>query len=1349
MKRKIVSVILTLFMLMPLASHFAGFAAVAPTITVPSVSDTAGSTVSVAITIENNPGILGAALEFTFDAGLELVNAACGDAFSALTMTKPGKLTSPCKFVWDGQELNEDDTQDGTVVVLQFKIPEDAETGTKYSITASYEAGDFVNAYLKPISPGIVNGWIEVLDYVYGDLDENKKINTSDVILLRRHIAGGYEQTVNEKAADVNNDNKKNSTDVILMRRYIAGGYGVTFPYTEEKCNHVMKEISYKAPTYTAVGNITYWECEACGMYYGDKDGTTEIMLGETVIPVLVKDEYTIQYACDMVPFEGNTPVYIPDDVYSPSKRKVLPIPKMDTYKFLGWSDENGRMYGTELPEGTTGDLVLYANWASDRNKAVPVEKIGDPIICEDSENGQILFVYEIGEIHNIPIFETQDLLVVNGLITSTGVVKQTSIKKENAEEIGKTIANTTTNSATWSFSKDWNEIVSVSEEWAEENGMSMEEAEAFSKNTSNTYNTVNSSSGSLGIIEDESSSYRKSQNKGHVQNTYDEDIKYTNFNVDGKFSTSTTVSAGMKFPLTIGSAELGASNTTAFEIGAGYNEQNYTKDIQSGTTSWEENIDESATKATTLSAEKTWNTMQGFSASNSTSASSEISKAVSKLISQKYSEDTTYTTGGSEGETQEQSSSNAQEDLYSASVTYSEAEMEISERKFESNGHTYGAYRLVQVGMAHVFAVVGYDIKNKSYYTYTHSILDDDVYKEYLDYSYDRTFRDYETTTLSFEIPVFVNDYVNSRIASSKLQVNDNGVVMKYLGNADDEVILIPSYYTRINATTKEAEMIKIRGIAPGLFKGNTSIIGVTLGNFINEIPASAFEGCTALKEVVCPNVVRIGDNAFKGCVSLSTFSLPNEIESVGENAFDGIQGLSSRAPTKEIAEIVANSNARNITLDISGIVAEDFSDLPLNIGEIETFKLLGAHKEYKGLTVDSDARETIISGITVFDCTGVPLELSSPNVTLERVTVHSDGFALALKAEETTLSVEGVSSMQTDGSESIIGKNINLVQLHDEAYSAIETNGSVLVCGSVTNNDGYIETEKIVTITEDEYINYLTQRKVTFDANGGTASKAYKMVPYNNPMGDPASATRDYYTFDGWYTEAEGGERVTAETVIVEDVTLFAHWVQNDVSAWTKATEVPEDVEIVDKKYTYNLTSETTSGSSSLSGWTQYKSTWVWGGWSGWLDYNPGSNSNREITTQQVVTGYNQKKQWFYSRYYKWNGSYYIAWGIKGNCNIYEDTGWLDYSLPHEDTHDCGKAYGRGWVNGRDVYWYNEQTRWVANYDSPINKTQWKYRDKIFTYYFRKVETLESATLPEGSNISNVQEWVQYRNK
>ena len=1405
-QKRIFSLILSLVLMTSLFTPFSAFATGNATkITVSSVSDTAGSTVNVVVAIENNPGILGATLTFDFDNELKLVGASNGEAFAALQMTPPGILKSPCNFTWDGQEIADKDIRDGNILTLRFKIPDDAVAGTKYKIAASYMVGDIMDNYLKPVTVEIEDGIIEVNDFTYGDVNSDRAINSGDTILIRRHIAGGYEQDIKEEAADVNVDNSINSGDTILVRRFIAGGYGITFPYSTDVCNHMMQFYPAKAATEEEEGNKEYWYCKACNKYFKDERGTNEISKADTITPVLPKSEYTIQYMCDMVPIgPDNKPITYEPDTYKPTQTIILPVPKMDTYKFLGWSDKSGRMFGTEIPEGTTGDLVLYANWASNRNKAVPVKKLEAPIICEDSENGQILFVYEIGRIENIPMFETQDLLVANGLITSTGIVKQNSITKGNAEEIGKTIANTTTNSSTWSLSKDWNETTSVSEEWAEQQGMTVEEAEAFSKSDSNTFNIVNSSGGSSSLVNNDSSSYKMSANKGHEDSNTTENQKYTNYNIDGKYSNSTTVdarmsaelnaglSAGLKVPLkgkaegSLGAnvggslgAEAGISNTSAWEIGLGAETGGYVKGSSTGTDNWGVSVDASNAKSSTYTSEKTWNSEQGFSSSSSTSSTSSVSKSVSELISQKHSKDTSYSTGGSEGESKEYASSNANEDKYSSSVTYSEAEISISERKFESTGNTYGAYRLVQVGMARVFGVVGYDIKNKTYYTTTYSVLDDDEYKEYLDYSYDRTFNDYETSVLPFEIPIFVNNYVNSRIASSKLQINDSGIVTKYLGEADDEVVLIPSYYTRTNNTTGKAEMFKITGIAPGLFKDNTNIIGVSLGNFVSEIPDSAFEGCTALKEVVCPNVISIGANAFKGCISLSEFTLPNEIEYIGEEAFDGIPAIKSNAPTKEIASIVANSNIQNITLDISSIEADDFSDMSFAVGEIQTFKLLGGTddgaKEYRGLNISSDALTTIISGITISESDVVPIEVSSPNLTLERVTAQSEGFALILKADETVLSLEGVSSLLSESSHGIIAKNITLSQINDETYSEIQTNSSVLVCGTVNENEGYIAEDKIVTITEEEYINYLTSRKVTFDANGGVlgAETSYKMVPYNGVMGELPFVSRDYYQFKGWFTEAEGGEEVTAETVMTSlvDITLYAHWEDNITSEWVLKSEMPEDAQIVDTKYTYTLTEYITSGSSSMSGWTKAKDeTWEWGpygGWSGWSTNQYYGSDSRQVESvgreQWIDTSYNLHEY----HYYCWTpkkGWYYTTKSAAAAAGVGTPVLkeiWISYQLApnkysggmqHYGPYDDGYLYFKadGTAGGLTPF---ERDRWIP--DGYWKRwTEWRYRDrsKIWTYYYKRDSNKESAeypVTPNGCDISNIEEWVQYKAK
>ncbi|MBP3238619.1 MAG: InlB B-repeat-containing protein [Lachnospiraceae bacterium] len=72
----------------------------------------------------------------------------------------------------------------------------------------------------------------------------------------------------------------------------------------------------------------------------------------------------------------------------------------------------------------------------------------------------------------------------------------------------------------------------------------------------------------------------------------------------------------------------------------------------------------------------------------------------------------------------------------------------------------------------------------------------------------------------------------------------------------------------------------------------------------------------------------------------------------------------------------------------------------------------------------------------------------------------------------------------------------------------------------------------------------------KVSFNANGGSVSTSSKNVTYGMTYGTLPTPTRDYYTFNGWYTAASGGSQVTSSTkvTITATQTLYAHWSAND---------------------------------------------------------------------------------------------------------------------------------------------------------------------------------------------------------
>lgn len=71
----------------------------------------------------------------------------------------------------------------------------------------------------------------------------------------------------------------------------------------------------------------------------------------------------------------------------------------------------------------------------------------------------------------------------------------------------------------------------------------------------------------------------------------------------------------------------------------------------------------------------------------------------------------------------------------------------------------------------------------------------------------------------------------------------------------------------------------------------------------------------------------------------------------------------------------------------------------------------------------------------------------------------------------------------------------------------------------------------------------------KLTFDANGGTVSPTEKEIIYQDVYGELPTPSRIGHTFQGWYTEREGGVHVVSSTryEIAGDSTLYAHWKVN----------------------------------------------------------------------------------------------------------------------------------------------------------------------------------------------------------
>ena len=70
-----------------------------------------------------------------------------------------------------------------------------------------------------------------------------------------------------------------------------------------------------------------------------------------------------------------------------------------------------------------------------------------------------------------------------------------------------------------------------------------------------------------------------------------------------------------------------------------------------------------------------------------------------------------------------------------------------------------------------------------------------------------------------------------------------------------------------------------------------------------------------------------------------------------------------------------------------------------------------------------------------------------------------------------------------------------------------------------------------------------------VQFDANGGSCDTASRSVTNNSTYGTLPEPARTGCTFEGWYTAATGGTKVTADSkyTAAADSTLYAHWTAN----------------------------------------------------------------------------------------------------------------------------------------------------------------------------------------------------------
>lgn len=1462
--KKLLSVFLALLMMLTVfpASMIAN-AANATTVTVESVNAVPGSNVEVNINVKNNPGILAANFTVTYDKGLTLINSKSGDAFSALSMTKPENYNSPCKFGWDALEIADEDIKDGTILTLTFSVDKGVSANSKFNVKLSYQNGNIIDSDLNDIPVTINNGSVTIIDYIPGDINGDGTIDLKDVTLVRRLVTG-YSVTANKLAADVNGDGEITMKDVVLIRRYVvdAEGYGVTLvPGGSNVHTHTMTATAAKAATCTENGNIAYWYCSSCEKYFTDKDGNNVVSQADTVIkakghtvvidpaveptdentgltegshcstcgtvlkkqeiiPIPIKTKYSITYhisngdeylaqqtiqndnpttytseqgvskfANPSVPgyqflgwydlpsgdaaeniksipagTTGNIDLYarwekltykvnfsselipVASETYTVDEEHVLPSPKLDGYIFSGWSDDNGNVI-KNIPAGTVGAKTYTANWISERNQAWTYKDYGTPLMYEDSDTNTILFVYNIGEIRNVPLSVVHDF----GKINSNGVTKthtetfKKSISQDCMDKYTNTVKKATTDSYSWTLAKEWSDSTTVNESWAKENSVTQEQINSYYKNQSNNWYVSSGSSGSDSITQSDSSSSSAMLSSVRNKKTDDKHSTSTETNVSANLDIKNTTTIGAKVPVDF--VSISAENKT--EIGLGLSASRTDKESTSSRVQTDNtdsaSYNSSKSSSTTKNSTASWNNESGYGGSSEVGQSSTASKAISEKISQEYNIGKSYINTDSQSSTQGTQASESKSDEYSSAVTYSTATGEEVTETYTTQNTMSGYHRWIMAGTAHVFAIVGYDIASKSYFTNTYSVMDDKMY-EYEDYSYQTaSYDDNESSLIQFDIPMDITKYVANRVCESDgLEVSKSGIITNYTGT--DDYVVIPEYKVIDNKDGTNS-VIKVTGISASAFAGK-NITGVELSDYITEIPANAFKNCTALKFVNAAGIKKIGSNAFAGCTSMEELTIGANITSLGTNIVSNKTLLTVSAANKSIVEAAVNSGAKEVYLRVTD-KCTNLNNSTLTIpNTMETFTINGFGKTYNNLRIVSNAKKTIINRMN-FVCDGqTPLTISSPNVELHETTIKSPGICLALTADKTNLALRGECELTASTGNSMLCKQISLSQIDPALATSLKVNGNLLIATSekdILSGKNLLKvTGKIVGITVDEFNKYLNGVfTVSFNANEGVVNESSKTVVYGSTYGSLPTPTRDYYTFDGWYTAKTGGNKITESSVFnsAENITLYAHWTKNPTSDWVLESTLPKGASVVDQKWTYDLTSKTSSSSSSMSGWTKYDTKRTgWGGTQGPVYSNP-SNGSRNVWSEQYETSRTHHYVYYHYANSAFTSFSYAQSNTYRNYREYDVTSALTY---HKDY--SGHAGYRYYHNGTNYYivWLSRE------YDDVSYGTRWYYQEPVYTYYYKKTEAKESSTEVKASDsISNVKKYVKYINK
>ena len=165
-------------------------------------------------------------------------------------------------------------------------------------------------------------------------------------------------------------------------------------------------------------------------------------------------------------------------------------------------------------------------------------------------------------------------------------------------------------------------------------------------------------------------------------------------------------------------------------------------------------------------------------------------------------------------------------------------------------------------------------------------------------------------------------------------------------------------------------------------------------------------------------------------------------------------------------------------------------------------------------------------------------------PNGNVEVKAIFEEDAPPAPTEFTITVKTDGKGTASASHVKAVAGTEITLTATPNTGYHFEEWQ---VVSGGVTIKDDKFTMPsanvEVKAIFEKDAPPAPTEYTITFDGNGGTPS-VDSMTTTNRKLTSLPSASQSKHSFDGWYTEKSGGTKITTDTVLHANITVYAHW-------------------------------------------------------------------------------------------------------------------------------------------------------------------------------------------------------------